>query len=136
MQLNPEKNHMKRTVIICHFITLLICVLTYLKTTAIWSVAAIDWLLPGGQVNTSALLLAIVYNIAMLCTIVFPLSWSGRNQLVFGAGFGVCLGLVLLAAVGMKPGILQCIASFALASYERQPASRNMDSGEKSARAK
>jgi hypothetical protein len=116
---------MKFTAIALQFISLVISVLVLLKVNEIFHLSAIDSFLPVDQVIVSALWLSIVYGLAIMLSLVLPLSYSGRDELLFGAGFGVCLGLLLVASIGMKIGVLQCIASFAIGSYARQVVGMN-----------
>ena len=113
----------KRTPIVLQTISLVLCVLILLKTTEFWSSATTDWLLPIGGVSLALLLLTMVFSVTILIALFLPLHFSGRDELMFGAGFGVCLGLMLIDSVSMKLGIVQTIASFVLGTYSRTTSS-------------
>lgn len=111
---------MKLIFIVLQSISLLFYVLTLLKLNDFLSYKNTYGLLYSSDVSLAPRLLAMVFGVTILITLALPLRFSGQDQLMFGAGFGVCLGSKLAGLVGMKIGLIQTIASFALGTYARK----------------
>ena len=110
--------NMKRAALLLQLLSLMLCAMALARMHGFLPFSAVDWLLPSETGSESALWLAIVFGISITLTLLLPLSFSGRDELLFGSGFGVCLAVLLIGTVG-TPGLLQCMASFALGSYAK-----------------
>lgn len=116
---------MKRTSLVLQSIAFVLAAHGWLAVSGTWvsPLAAVLGPLPASSILP--LLLAMVFGVAVLASLCLPGRWSGRDEWLFGAGFGVCLGLTLVMTVNMKIGLVQAIASLALGSAGRQEQPRS-----------
>jgi hypothetical protein len=116
---------MKRHAASLQLIASLACGLVWLRSAGIWSSSLSEWLASGTAASASLLVLALVYGTAVVALFVIPRRAFGQQEWFFASGFGVCLGLVLIAAVGGRVGTIQLIAAFALGTSAQFEQSRS-----------
>ena len=108
---------MKRTSLILQFLAFVLAVHGWLEVSGTWVSPLTTVLGSMAQASSAVLLLAMMFGVSALISLLLR---SSRDEWIFGAGFGVCLGLTLVMTVNMKIGLVQAIASLALGSAGRQ----------------